>query len=69
MKIAMIAPMLLNNSEEIENIPAPQRVGIYPPMIEPTKAARYTKFLEDIHTFYHQRPCYISWVHQLRFTD
>ena len=39
MKIAMIAPMLLKRSEEIENMPAPHSVGIYPPMIEPTNAA------------------------------
>lgn len=39
MKIAIIAPMLLHKSEEIENMPAPHSVGIYPPMMEPKNAA------------------------------
>ena len=46
-KIPKMPPMALVNTEIYENIPAPKKAGIYPPIIEPIIIPKKTKDLVD----------------------
>ena len=47
-----IPPMVLKTREEIDKNPAPQNVGIIPPIVDPIKAKRYASDLGDIKIYF-----------------